>query len=61
MGVIHELDMSLYLKINIALTLAFKKTDNCIDEKHLLIKNIIDSFYFVNLWIIQSYANLYSI
>jgi hypothetical protein len=30
MVVIHELDISEYLKINIALTLAFKKTDNCI-------------------------------
>jgi len=30
MAVIHELDISQYLKINIALTLTFKKTDNCI-------------------------------
>ena len=29
--------------------------------QHLLIKNIINSLYFLNLWNIQSYANLYSI
>jgi hypothetical protein len=57
MVVIHELE---YLKINIALTL-LRKRIIASDEKHLLIKNIINSFYFVNLWIIQSYANLYSI
>lgn len=59
--VIHELDISHYLKINIDLTFAFKKRIIASDEKQLLIKNIINSFYFVNLWIIQSYANLYSI
>ena len=59
--VIHELDISHYLKINIDLTFAFKKRIITSDEKQLLIKNIINSFYFVNLWIIQSYANLYSI